>query len=195
MTHKRYSAWKWSGALLLVLAAVSLGGWELSQELAGRGLINHSPMRNFGVVWDHKLTRSGLPYGDAGWEWLKQQGVHSVVTFREENDVDYAKFGFQDVLHLPWSGYREPTEEQVETYLKFIQDPSNQPVHIHCSAGKSRTSLMAALARYAIDGWPLDRALAEAKLYRSGEDMSPHLITWLRNWAAQHPPGSFRVKN
>jgi len=52
---------------------------------------------------------------------------------------------------------------------------------------------MAALARYAIDGWPIDRAIAEARSYRRGKDLSPGQIEWLRNWAATHKPGSHKL--
>jgi len=52
---------------------------------------------------------------------------------------------------------------------------------------------MAALVRYAIDGWPLERALAEARTYRRGEDLGPPYIAWLRRWAAHHEPASHRL--
>lgn len=151
-----------------------------------------SAPRNYGVVWSNRLTRSGMPKDDSGWIWLHDQGVKSIVTFRKENDVDYKKFGFNNVLHMPM-GSNPPTDAEAEEFLRFIQEPRNQPVHIHCEAGQSRTGLMAALARYAIDGWPLDKALNEARHYRQGRDLSKKRVDWLKGWAAQHPAGSFRV--
>src|SRR5207249_3373484 len=35
------------------------------------------PVPNYGVIWDHKLTRSGQPSTLAGWTWLRRQGVRS----------------------------------------------------------------------------------------------------------------------
>jgi protein tyrosine/serine phosphatase len=151
------------------------------------------PMRNFGVVWEHKLTRSGMPNEDSGWTWLRGQGVRSVVTFRRENDVDYANLGFRNTLHIPLSKRIFPTESQAERFLSFIQDSANQPVHIHCEAGRDRTGMMTALARYAVDGWPLERALAEARTYRGGKDLEDVRVEWLRTWVASHPPGSARL--
>jgi len=52
--------------------------------------------------------------------------------------------------------------------------------------------MMAAFVRYAIDGWPLERALAEARSYRKGSKLAPQYIAWLRRWAAGHEPGSHR---
>jgi hypothetical protein len=146
--------------------------------------------RNYGVIWEHKLTRSGLP-DENSWLWLRSQGVKSVVTFIPDSKVDYGKYGFS-VLRIPMHS-EPPTEQQAEQFLRFVQDPKNQPVHIHCVAGQSRTGLMAALTRYAIDGWPLDRALEETRRYRQGRDLSNERVNWLREWAAKHPAGSFRV--
>lgn len=176
------------------LVGVALfGAWATRRHLAREGWFGDAPLRNYGVVWESKLTRSGMPYVDGGWTWLRDRGVKSVVTFREENDVDYPKYGFTDVLHLGWNGYKVPTDQQAEEFLEFIQDPKKQPVHIHCSAGRSRTGTMAALARYSIDGWPMEKALAEARQYRDGKDLSQHLVVWLKQWAAKHPPGSYRL--
>lgn len=149
-----------------------------------------APPRNFGVIWTHKLTRSGLP-DENSWLWLRSQGVKSVVTFIPDSNVDYDKYGFS-VLRIPMRS-DPPSEQQAEQFLRFVQDPKNQPVHIHCVAGQSRTGLMAALTRYAIDGWPLDRALEEARHYRQGRDLSQKRVDWLKAWAANHPAGSFRV--
>lgn len=177
--------------VLLAALAVSAPYWR-SVEQASHG---QSPLKNYGTIWTHRLTRSGLPQSDRGWIWLRQQGIRSIVTFREENDVDYRDFGFEHVMQLPLSSSVMPTEKQAIEYLKFIQDPANQPVHIHCAAGRSRTGMMAALARYSIDGWTMDRALDEARQYRDGKDLSARRTAWLRAWAKSHPPGSLRARS
>jgi protein tyrosine/serine phosphatase len=107
--------------------------------------------------------------------------------------VDYKKFGFEQVLKIPMRS-DPPSDLQAEEFLRFIQDPNHQPVHIHCTAGRSRTGMMAALARYSIDGWPMEKALAEARAYRGGEDLAAIRVAWLKDWAAKHQPGSYRTK-
>lgn len=183
---------KLSVLTLLVLSAGALGALKF-QDALGLGASNGAPLRNYGVVWEHELTRSGLPRNDSGWRWLREQGVRSIVTFRTENDVDYNKFRFEHVLRIPMLA-NPPSDQQAEQFLQFIQDPANQPVHIHCSAGRDRTGLMTALARYSIDAWTLEKALAEARTYRGGKDLSAKRVAWLSNWAAQHPPGSYQIK-
>jgi len=175
--------------LIAMVAAVPAAGGK--PKHSHRDARPDSPMTNYGVVWDHKLTRSGMPSNGSGWRWLREQGIRSIVTFRGENDVDYARYGFSHVMNLPLSSRVFPTEQQAEAFLDFVQDPNNQPVHIHCQAGKDRTGMMAALVRYAVDGWGLDKALAEARVYR-GAALGKQRIEWLRNWANRHPPGSAR---
>ena len=59
---------------------------------------------------------------------------------------------------------------------------------MHCAEGESRAGLMAALVRYAIDAWPLEKALEEAKLYRKGKNLRLKYIQWLTR-GRKPPPG------
>jgi hypothetical protein len=176
--------------VLLAALAASAAYWRSVEH----DPYSNGPLRRFGVVWPNQLTRSGLPRTDHGWIWLRTRGVRSIVTFRTENDIDYRKFGFERVMYVPLSGSVMPTEEKAAEYLKFIQKPANQPVHIHCSAGRDRTGMMAALARYSIDGWTLTKALDEARQYRDGKNLSARRVAWLRAWAKEHPSGSFKIR-
>jgi protein tyrosine/serine phosphatase len=159
-----------------------------------RGPEPKGPVPKFGIIWQGKLTRSGLPKNDDGWKWLRARGVNSIVNFRARNDVDYTSYGFENSLWIPMDNGRLPTEAEAENYLTWIQDPANQPVNIQCAEGKDRTGMMAALARYAIEGWSLDEAIKESSLYRKGEPISEERINWLRQWANKHSPGSQRRK-
>ena len=178
------------GAGLLVCGTLLAAG--VVQQAKWQSKHGGLAIRNYGVVWDGKLMRSGKPYSEGGWTWVHNQGVKSIVTLIRGDNVDYKKYGFQNVLHVPLQGQEVPTEEEAKQYLQFIQDPKEWPVDVHCAEGKDRTGMMVALARYAIDGWPMDKALAEAKTYRGGDDLARFRIAWLQKWAAEHKPGSER---
>jgi protein tyrosine/serine phosphatase len=194
MNSKRSIFLKRSVALLILLCAASSRGMANWNGPEDQPVADNTPIRNYGTVWEGRLTRSGMPASDSGWVWLHEQGVKSIVTFRRENDVDYKKFGFTNILRLPMAD-DPPSDKRAEEFLQFIQQSANQPVHIHCTAGQSRTGMMAALARYAIDGWSLEEALNEARKYRGGRDLSPKRVDFLRRWAATHNPGSARLKD
>ena len=55
--------------------------------------------------------------------------------------------------------------------------------------------MRAVLVRYGIDGWPLDKALAESRTYRGGEDLPEKRLAWLASWAATRKPGSYRLRS
>ena len=167
---------------------------KLRQARQPSGPVATAPLARYGCIWDGRLSRSGMPKqnAEAGWRWLRAQGVVSVVNFRQDNDGDYARLGFKYSLWLPLKGSNPPTDAAAESFLGFITDPAHWPVHIHCAEGKTRTGLMAALARYAVDGWSVEKALEEARLYRKG-GLTENQVQWLREWAAKHEPGSHRI--
>jgi len=159
-----------------------------------RGPEPKGPVPKYGIVSQGKITRSGLPKDDEGWNWLRAQGTKTIINFRQRNEVDYQKYGFKSCLWIPLNEGRMPTDKEVKRYLNWIQDPANQPVNIQCAEGKDRTGMMVALARYAIEGWSMDDAINEASLYRREKPLAPYRVEWLRQWASKHPPGSHRVK-
>lgn len=165
-----------------------------AQSTKLRGPEPKGPIPRFGIVWEGRLSRSGLPKNEDGWKWLRAKGVNGIVNFRATNDVDYKSFGFESSLWIPMDNGRLPTEAEAQHYLTWIQDPANQPVHIQCAEGKDRTGMMAALARYAIEGWSMDDAINEASLYRKGKPLADERIAWLRDWASKYAPASQRRK-
>jgi rhodanese/phosphatase family protein len=167
---------------------------EGAQVSTPRGPEPKGLVPKYGIIWPGKLTRSGKPKDHEAWKWLRAQGVNGIVNFRARNDIDYKSYGFGEHLWIPMDNGRLPTEAEAEKYLAWIQEPVNQPVNIQCAEGKDRTGMMAALARYAIDGWSIDEAIKESSLYRKGEPISDERINWLREWARKHPSGSHLKK-
>jgi hypothetical protein len=152
------------------------------------GPIAGAPIREYGIVDEGVLSRSGRPTTE-GYGWLRERGVRAIVNLTE-NDIDAARSTSTSYLWLPMS--LTPTPEQAEQFLEFVQDPQHWPVHVHCDQGEYRTGIMVALMRYAIDGWPLERALEEATLYRRGKALDAQAVELLQGWANRRPPGSHR---
>lgn len=156
------------------------------------GSLRGTPMSRFGVVAPGCLYRSGQP-DEAGYRWLVEQGVRSVVCLREglDDEVRARAVGLKYLrLTIPDEG--PPTDEQARQFLHFVRDSRNWPVLIHCRQGVGRTSTLAALARYAVDGWSMSAALHEARKYRPfkiriwGEQRR-----WLNRWKDRFPAGEY----
>jgi protein tyrosine phosphatase (PTP) superfamily phosphohydrolase (DUF442 family) len=134
------------------------------------------------------LARTGTPDA-AGFNWIKQHGWKSVVDVRTTDDNTYSDFvalhfGY---LWLPVDTGLAPTPDQARQFLCFVVNPANQPVLVHDNSGAERVSMFVALYRYAAQGWPMDAAVREEKLY--GDSMNLEQLTFLQAWANQYAPG------
>jgi len=152
-----------------------------------------APVGNFGVISPGALYRSAQPEG-RDYAWLAENGIRSIVCLRKEHDDGadrMQRLGFQ-YLYLPIVDDRAPTDAQARAFLEFVRDPSHWPVLIHCHAGMGRAGTMAALARYAIDGWPMSTALREARSYRLfGFRLNGTQRRWLNQWKDRFAPGEY----
>jgi protein tyrosine/serine phosphatase len=152
-----------------------------------------SPLENFGVVAPGCLYRSAQPR-KSEFKWLAKNGVRSIVSLRKEYDNGAERmqaYGFQ-YLYLPIRDNHAPTDAQARAFLEFVRDPAHWPVLIHCEHGMGRAGTMAALARYAIDGWPMETALREARSYRLfGFRLNGEQRRWLNRWKDRFPPGEY----
>ncbi len=161
------------------------------------GPVSNPALANFGVINEGIVYRSAQPT-EEGYRWLRSQGFKSVVSFRRESGSNRAEVlgrGFRNSLWLDIEDETDPSDQQAERFLAFVNDSNNWPILIHCKIGVGRTGTMAALIRYAIDGWSMEEAMAEAKAYRGGVQLVQPQVDWLARWAANHPPASHRPAN
>ncbi|CAF1343775.1 unnamed protein product [Didymodactylos carnosus] len=73
-------------------------------------------------------------------------GIRHVVTLTEEGPLPEEWFVNKTVshTHLPMDNYRAPTIEQVDLFLRLMNDSSKTPLLIHCGGGKGRAGTMIA---------------------------------------------------
>ncbi len=134
------------------------------------------------------LSRSGQPTIQE-FKWLREHGWKGIVDMRDTIDHgepgDDRKIpGFTDLgfnyLHLPTPDGHPPTDEDAQKFLEFIQNPANQPVHVHCRGGIGRGGTMVVLTRVKLQNWPLEKAVEESRLYQGG--ISSAQLHWLERY-------------
>ena len=159
---------------------------------------NKDEFKLFAIPVPGILSRSEQPTLDE-FRWMKENGWKSVVDFRQDGEkdnqyaVDSKLPGFNELglrfLSLPIKDGGNPTNEQADQYLKFVTDPQNQPANVHCAAGIGRTGIAVALYRYSVEGWPMDKAIAESSLYT--KSLGKTQQKWLQKWASNNAAGAY----
>src|SRR5687767_11798828 len=100
---------------------------------------------------------------------LKQEGYVSVINLRlaseEGANVDAGRAAAQAAglkyIHLPFNA-AAPDTKVVDSFLAAVADKQNQPVFIHCGTA-NRVGAVWMIKRAVQDGWPVERARAEAE--------------------------------
>ena len=117
---------------------------------------------------DERVYRGGRPDA-AMFRRLRELGVETVVTFSEDAaalplEKELAVAEGMEVVSIPVSVDREPTEEEVLLFLGTVLAPERQPVYLHCDNGRDRTGAMVAMYRVVVGGWEIQEAYEEAKV-------------------------------
>jgi uncharacterized protein (TIGR01244 family) len=100
---------------------------------------------------------------------LKQRGYKSVFDLQlpEEKGADVpgeaaaAKAAGINFVHVPFTPAK-PDTASVDTFLKEVTKPANEPAFIHC-AGANRAAGFWMIKRVLVDKWDIDKARTEAE--------------------------------
>lgn len=144
---------------LVVFAAGTLGLAQDKQTRAG--------ITNFTKV--DAVVACGGATETSALEGLKADGFKSVINLRlateqganiPENEAKAKALGL-NYFHLPFSG-SAPDPAIVDKFLSVVSNSANQPVYIHCGSA-NRVGAVWLVKRVLQDGWPVEKATAEAK--------------------------------
>ena len=126
---------------------------------------------NFGQI-NASYYRGSQPDG-RDYADLAALGVKTIIDLQidgisgEQKLVEAAGMKFH---RIGMTTHQPPTEEQLVSFLKLVNDPANQPVYVHCAGGRHRTGVMTAVYRMTHDSWNAEQAFKEMKQFKSGAD-------------------------
>lgn len=132
--------------------------------------------RNFHVVQDGVLYRSGQLPLPRLQQMVTNLGIRTVICLREGNDPadqreeEWIKAKMLKFVRIPYRQWspdetgKVPADESVKAFRKVMDDPANYPVLVHCFAGIHRTGTMCAIYRMDYQDWTNDEAMAEMRV-------------------------------
>lgn len=168
--------------ILGVLIAALLIGAPISYSYYSQANI-----RNFHVVREGVLYRSGQMSLSGLKRTIHDYGIKTVVTLRDSNDPaepppdwEEQRYCEKEGIHYhrisPHRWWAEdgpsPAEKGVRTFQEIMDDPKNYPVLVHCFAGVHRTGAYCAIYRMEYEKRPNTEAIAELRAggYRNLDD-------------------------
>ena len=150
-------------ALLTVLAGPA---WVVAQERKPAGV------ERFHRV-DDRLFRGAQPTL-SGLKSLWDTGVRTVISLRDDTDIDYDERKAAESLGMKWINIpiqdgsfftqsRRIPEDAIRAFFEAVDAAGPDPIFVHCRRGTDRTGAIVAFYRIARQGWPGEKAAKEAR--------------------------------
>jgi len=140
---------------------------------------------NFHVVAPG-VWRSSQPNEEA-LRTMKEHGLKTIINLRRGKSVHRWEEALAKELSLryyrfPMDARDKQDEERLREILEIMHDPANQPVLVHCHAGKDRTGLMAALYKLTYLGASVDDVHHEMVMYGYDKSAFPEISRTVKSW-------------
>jgi protein tyrosine/serine phosphatase len=126
-------------------------------------------IKNFGQM-DDRFYRGARP-DDRDYAALAALGVKTIIDLTD-NSREYEQSAVERAglryVNIPMVDKSYPSMNQINQFLKVVDDPSTGKFFVHCAGGRHRTGVVGAIYRFTHDRWNLDQALAEMDQYEFG---------------------------
>ncbi len=176
---RRLAPWIALACLILVGSIAAVGAWSNSHP------------RNFGVVVEGKIYRSGRLTPSSLQRIADEHHIRTIIDLgayppesgeeaREQRTAEALGLT-RFVLRLEGDATGNPN--YYVQALRIMNEPARQPVLVHCSAGTQRTGCVVMLQRHVIEGKRFNEAFGEAREHQHDPGENPQLLLMLADWA------------
>jgi len=123
-------------------------------------------IKNFGKM-DERFYRGARPK-DEDYKALADLGIKTVIDLTD-NSREYEQPAVEAAglryINIPMVDKSYPSMDQVNEFLKIVDDPATGKFFVHCAGGRHRTGVVGAVYRFTRNNWNLDQVLAEMDQY------------------------------
>lgn len=170
---------------------IALAVFVIALIIAAREIYVVNINHNFETITEGKVYKSGVIPPDELEEYIMENNIKSVVDLRfpgTGDDVNNPEVPaeliaerdaiakLQGVNYFNNGSDQVPTQANVDSFLKIMDNPDNYPVLIHCYHGIGRAELYSALYRIEYEGMDPDKARTSTKIltkFSSFDDGTP----------------------
>jgi protein tyrosine/serine phosphatase len=126
-------------------------------------------IKNFGQM-DDRFYRGGRPK-EENLKTLAALGIKTVIDLTD-NSREYEQPAVEAAglryINIPMVDKSYPSIDQINEFLKVVNDPETGKFFVHCAGGRHRTGVVGAVYRFNNHGWNLEQALSEMNQYDFG---------------------------
>ncbi len=127
---------------------------------------------NFGQM-DDRFYRGARP-DEKDYPALAALGIKTIIDLTD-NSRSYEQPAVEAAglryINIPMVDKSYPSMDQVNAFLKVVNDPSTGKFYLHCAGGRHRTGVMGAVYRFNHDHWNFDQVSAEMNQYEFNSGM------------------------
>lgn len=176
-------------------------GWLLVGAVAA-ACGDDTRLRNFGVVEEGSVYRSGRLQPEAMRRVIEERGLRTVIDLGAWDRDPELSERMQRIAEesgvtryvLPMSGDGRANPNGYVAVLNLLADPENHPVLVQCAAGSERTSAAIVLYRHVIQGKLIQPSYEES--FEFGHDPEDYewiayLADWVDEIATAHRAGGW----
>ena len=145
--------------LLLAFAAASPGKTHSDPAFS------NIKISNFGQM-DDRFYRGGRPK-QRDFESLKTLGIRTVIDLTDNtpDEKGYVEAQGMRYVNIAIPDKQDPSDAQIQQFLKVVDDPSTGKFYVHCAGGRHRTGVMGAVYRFNNYHWNFDQVYNEMLNY------------------------------
>ncbi|MGZ8842847.1 MAG: phosphatase domain-containing protein [Pyrinomonadaceae bacterium] len=120
---------------------------------------------NFGKM-DDRFYRGARPK-EREFQALKDLGIQTVIDLTDNTPEER---GFVETVGMKYVNIaipdrQDPTDAQIQQFLKLVDDPSTGKFYVHCAGGRHRTGVIGAIYRFNTYHWNFDQVYAEMETF------------------------------
>jgi protein tyrosine/serine phosphatase len=157
MSNPRSIFAKLSAAVAIVLAI----GTAVVAKKHSDGAFSNIDISNFGQMDEH-FYRGARPK-EKDFAALKALGIKTVIDLTDNTPKEkgYVEAQGMRYVNIAIPDKEDPTDAQIQEFLKVVNDPQTGKFYVHCAGGRHRTGVMGAIYRFNNYHWNFDKVYAE----------------------------------